>query len=79
VLFAGDLLFAGKFPYAADDTCDPEAWIATLKTWLGMDILHVIPGHGPVTDLGRGAHSIGILRVPQGKHPAGHQAGPGLS
>ena len=52
VLFAGDLLFAGKFPYAADDTCDPEAWIATLKTWLGMDILHVIPGHGPVTDLG---------------------------
>ncbi len=51
VLFAADLLFAGKFPFAGDGTNDPERWISTLKTWLKMDIAKVVPGHGPVTDL----------------------------
>jgi glyoxylase-like metal-dependent hydrolase (beta-lactamase superfamily II) len=52
VLFAGDLVFAGRFPYAGDGTCDPEAWIAALREWLSWDIDYVIPGHGPVSGAG---------------------------
>ena len=52
ILFSGDLIFAEKFPYAGDITCDPERWMDTLKTWLEMDIEHVIPGHGIVTGPG---------------------------
>lgn len=52
ILFAGDSIFSGMFPYAGDMTCDPEKWMATLKTWLKMDIEHVIPGHGKVTGAG---------------------------
>lgn len=51
VLFAGDLIFAGQIPYAGDVTCNPEQWIATLKTWLNWEIVHVIPGHGPVAGM----------------------------
>ncbi len=50
ILFAGDLIFAERLPYAGDPTCDPEQWIAALKAWLKLDIARVIPGHGPVTD-----------------------------
>jgi len=49
VLFAGDLIFAGMFPFAGDDTADPEVWMSTLRTWLDMNVDHVIPGHGPVS------------------------------
>jgi cyclase len=49
VLFAGDLIFAGGFPFAGDPTADPEAWMATLRAWTSMAIDHVIPGHGPVS------------------------------
>jgi cyclase len=49
VLLAGDLIFAERFPFAGDGTADPEAWMSTLKTWLEMNIEHVIPGHGPVS------------------------------
>jgi len=52
VLFAADLIFSGRFPYAGDPTCDPEKWIATLRHWLTMDIDYSLPGHGPVTDQG---------------------------
>jgi cyclase len=51
VLFAGDLIFAGQIPFAADVTCNPEQWITTLKTWLNWEIVHVIPGHGPVAGI----------------------------
>lgn len=50
VLFTGDLLFATVMPYAGDESCDPEKWMATLRTWLTLDIDHVVPGHGPVCD-----------------------------
>jgi cyclase len=49
VLFTGDLLFAGGFPFAGDETTDPEVWMSTLREFLRMDIRHVIPGHGPVS------------------------------
>jgi glyoxylase-like metal-dependent hydrolase (beta-lactamase superfamily II) len=48
VLFAGDLIFACQIPFAADLTCNPEQWIATLRTWSSREIAQVIPGHGPV-------------------------------
>ena len=51
VLFAGDLIFSGQMPFAADVTCDPKKWMAVLRTWLNWDIEHVIPGHGPVTGM----------------------------
>lgn len=52
VLFAGDLIFAEQWPYAGDETCDPEQWMAILRDWLTWDIEKVVPGHGPITDLG---------------------------
>jgi cyclase len=52
VLFAGDLIFAGGFPFAGDPTADPEVWMATLRAWTGMAIDYVIPGHGPVSGPG---------------------------
>ncbi|MBI9048503.1 MAG: MBL fold metallo-hydrolase [Anaerolineaceae bacterium] len=51
VLFSGDLIFANMFPYAGDDTCDPEKWMAVLRTWLDMPIDKLVPGHGPVMGL----------------------------
>jgi cyclase len=51
ILFAGDLIFSGQMPFAGDATCDPEQWMASLKTWLTWDIARVIPGHGPVAGM----------------------------
>jgi cyclase len=48
VLFAGDLIFAGIFPYAGDPTCNPELWMKVLRLWLKLDIEYVVPGHGPL-------------------------------
>ena len=51
VLFAGDLIFSEWFPYAGDPSCDPERWMAVLRTWLEMPIERVAPGHGPLKGL----------------------------
>jgi cyclase len=48
VLFSGDLIFAGMFPFAGDDTADPEAWMEILRSWTALAVDYVIPGHGPV-------------------------------
>jgi cyclase len=48
VLFSGDLVVVGEFPFMGDTTVDPEIWMSTLREWRGMDIEHVVPGHGPV-------------------------------
>ena len=63
VLLAGDLIFAGRFPFAGDGTADPEAWMSTLKTWLEMDIEHVIPGHGPVSDVGEIGRQLEFFEI----------------
>lgn len=49
VLFAGDLLFSGRVPWAGDMTCDPERWMAVLRDWLTWDISAIVAGHGPIT------------------------------
>lgn len=61
VLFVGDLIFSGMFPFAGDPGCDPEKWIKTLKLWLTMDIEKVVAGHGPVTDIQEVKKQLGFF------------------
>jgi cyclase len=61
VLFSGDLIFADMFPFAGDDTADPEVWMSTLRLWMTMEIDHVIPGHGPVSGPGEIVRQLGFL------------------
>jgi glyoxylase-like metal-dependent hydrolase (beta-lactamase superfamily II) len=49
-LFAGDLLFVGRFPWAGDPTANPDTWIDAFKTILEMDVEKIIPGHGPLCE-----------------------------
>jgi cyclase len=51
-LFAGDLLFVGRFPWAGDSTADPDAWIGAFQRIIEMDVEKIVPGHGPLCDLG---------------------------
>jgi len=46
IIFAGDLIVPGMFPYAGDPTSDPVAWIGAFKTMLELDPETIIPGHG---------------------------------
>ena len=52
VLFTGDLIFAHTFPWGGDPTVNPDKWIDALKEFCRLDIQNVVPGHGPVCDLG---------------------------
>jgi cyclase len=49
VVFLGDLLFYGRFPWLGD--CDLNGLIDRLTRVLTLDITVVIPGHGMPTDL----------------------------
>ena len=48
VIFIGDLIFNGMFPYGGDPTCDPDRWIIALEEVLDLGLETIIPGHGPV-------------------------------
>ena len=48
VLFAGDLMFAGRVPYVGD--ADSRAWLAALDRLAEMAPRHVVVGHGPHSD-----------------------------
>lgn len=50
ILFIGDLIFSGVFPYAADPTCDPDEWISILERIILDEYEAIIPGHGPICD-----------------------------
>ena len=50
VLFTGDNVTSGRFPWAGDSTADPDAWIEAFKTLLKLDCETIIPGHGPLCD-----------------------------
>jgi len=50
LLFAGDLLFVERFPWAGDPSANPDEWIEAFKRMLEMDIDTIIPGHGPLCD-----------------------------
>jgi cyclase len=49
VVFLGDLLFYGRFPWLGD--CDLSGLIDRLTRVLTLDVAVVIPGHGMPTDL----------------------------
>ena len=49
ILFLGDLLFVGRFPWLGD--CDLDRWIALLGRVLSLDADTVVPGHGDVCSL----------------------------
>jgi cyclase len=56
IAFLGDLLFVGRFPWLGD--CDLEGWIRHLDRILTMDLVKVVPGHGPVATL----HDVAAFR-----------------
>lgn len=47
VLFAGDLLFAGRVPFVG--TADSRGWLAAMGRMIDVNALVVIPGHGPAS------------------------------
>ncbi len=49
VVFLGDLLFVGRFPWFGD--CDLGGWVERLDQVLRLDVTTVIPGHGPPATL----------------------------
>lgn len=49
IVFLGDLLFVGRFPWLGD--CDLSGWIDRLDHVLSLDIDVVVPGHGGLCTL----------------------------
>ena len=47
ILFAGDILFTNYHPYIADG--DIEGWTKSLDYIMKMDVITIIPGHGPIS------------------------------
>ncbi|NHJ84301.1 MAG: MBL fold metallo-hydrolase [Asgard group archaeon] len=47
-LAAGDNLFVNMFPWAGDESANPQKWIDALREYLTLDVEYFIPGHGPV-------------------------------
>ncbi len=50
VVFAGDLVFARRFPWAGDPSANPDIWIRAFEHILELDIDQIIPGHGTICD-----------------------------
>ncbi len=48
VLFTGDEIAAGFWPFISDPTGDPEKWIKSFEYMLTLEIEAVVPGHGPI-------------------------------
>ncbi len=59
VLFAGDLVFQGRYPYTKDG--DVSRWLSALKTLQQMDFKILIPGHGFLCDRQELDHLIGYF------------------
>jgi len=47
VLFAGDLIFAGRIPFVGN--ADSKGWLGAMDRMLALDPAVVIPGHGPAS------------------------------
>ncbi len=61
VLFVGDLIFEGRYPYLAD--ADVPALIAALKRLPDFGAQAIIPGHGVVCDEAEIAALVGYLET----------------
>jgi glyoxylase-like metal-dependent hydrolase (beta-lactamase superfamily II) len=49
VIFLGDLMFNGRFPWLGD--CDLDGWIDRLAHVMTLDVDVAIPGHGEPADM----------------------------
>ena len=47
VLFAGDILFTDY--YANMSSSDVNGWVETIDHMMGLDVEHIVPGHGPLS------------------------------
>ncbi|MCO5100519.1 MAG: MBL fold metallo-hydrolase [Burkholderiaceae bacterium] len=70
VLFAGDLIFAGRVPFVGD--ADPSAWLAALDKLSAQRPRVVVTGHGPAStdalaDLALTRDYLLFLRAQMGK------------
>jgi glyoxylase-like metal-dependent hydrolase (beta-lactamase superfamily II) len=73
VVFLGDLLFHGRFPWLGD--CDLSGLIDRLARVLTLDVNTVIPGHGPPTDLAQVARFRDMLIALRGAVDAAIKTG----
>jgi glyoxylase-like metal-dependent hydrolase (beta-lactamase superfamily II) len=73
VVFLGDLLFYGRFPWLGD--CDLSGLIDRLARVLTLDVSVVIPGHGAPTDLAQVARFRDMLIALRGAVDAAIKAG----
>jgi glyoxylase-like metal-dependent hydrolase (beta-lactamase superfamily II) len=73
VIFLGDLLFYGRFPWLGD--CDLSGLIDRLARVLRLDVSIVIPGHGAPTDLAQVARFRDMLIALRGAVDAAINAG----
>jgi cyclase len=48
VLFTGDILFTDYYPNTADG--DIAGWTKTLDSIMQLDVVRIVPGHGPLSD-----------------------------
>ncbi|NHJ49610.1 MAG: MBL fold metallo-hydrolase [Asgard group archaeon] len=48
VLFGGDNLFIGSYPWGGEASCNPDHWIDAFNEYLSLDVEYFVPGHGPV-------------------------------
>lgn len=62
IIYVGDLIFNGTFPYAGDPSCNPDDWISALEEIHKDDYLSVIPGHGAVCGNDEISEHIELLR-----------------
>lgn len=70
VLFAGDLMFAGRLPFVGQ--ADSNQWIQSLDRLLRFDVAVAVPGHGaastePRKDMGVMRDYLTYLRSTMGK------------
>jgi cyclase len=56
VLFAGDLIFQGRYPFMRDG--DSQEWLSALKKTRDLDFEVLVPGHGYLCDKSEVEHHI---------------------
>lgn len=49
ILFTGDEVAAGFWPFISDPTGNPEKWIEGFENMLALNADRIVPGHGPIT------------------------------
>ena len=70
VMFTGDIVYVGRM-LGIGPAADSQSWIDTFTAMAAYKPAHIIPGHGPATDLGRATAEtfdyLTLLRTEVGK------------